>query len=47
MKGFEVIEVPKLARLAYTFAACKPLVTVEPQTVVEIVIVATEKKDCA
>lgn len=47
MEGLEVIKIPKLARLAYAFTASEPLVTVEPETVVEIVIVATEQKDRA
>ena len=47
MEGFKVIEVPKLARLAYAFATSEPLVTVETEAVVEIVVVATEQKNRA
>jgi hypothetical protein len=45
IEGFKVIQVTKLAGLAHTLAACKSLMTVEPQAVINIVEVANKQKN--
>lgn len=43
VERFKVVQIPQLFRLTHTLAACEPLVAIEAETVVQVVVIATEE----
>jgi hypothetical protein len=47
VESFEVVQIAQLARLADSFAASEPLMTVKSQAVIQVVVKAREKQNRA